>query len=140
MGKPSIIDKILDRVQFDLGKDANPAVIYDHRNRIYKRLEKERVQWLEAFCKTDTCQQTIDDVLKKAASNNIDEGGGDKVNQDMFIQKERTKKARKLAKGLHQFTGVALEGERKCKGWSNEGMEAFEKYVKMIKKDVEDGK
>ena len=107
LGKPSIIDKILDGVQFDLGEDANLAVIHDHRNRIYKRLEKERVQWLEAFCKADTCQQTIDEVLKKAASNNIDEGGGDKVNQDMFIQKERTKKARKLAKGLCQFTGVA---------------------------------
>ena len=43
LGKPSIIDNILDGVQFDLGKDANPAVIYDHRHMIYKRLEKERV-------------------------------------------------------------------------------------------------
>ena len=35
---------------------------------------------------------------------------------------------------------MASEGERKCKGWSEEGIEAFEKYVKIIKKDVEDGK
>ena len=49
---------------------------------------------MEAFCKTATCQQTIDDVLKKAASNNIDEGSGDKGNQGMFIQKKRSKKAR----------------------------------------------
>ena len=80
---------------------------------------------MEAFCKTDACKQKIDEVLKKAASDNIDEGGEDDMKQDMFIQKERTKKARKLTKGLRQFTGVALEGERKCKGWSNEGMEAF---------------
>ena len=40
-----IIDKILDGVQFDLGEDANLAVIYDHMTietgSIYKRLEKE---------------------------------------------------------------------------------------------------
>ena len=62
---------------------------------------------------------------RRHPSNIIDKGSGDEVDQDMFIQKERTKKARKLTKGLRQFTGVALEGERKCKGWSNEGMEAF---------------
>ncbi len=35
---------------------------------------------------------------------------------------------------------MASEGERKCKGWSDEGMLAFEKHVTTIKKDVEDGK
>ena len=32
------------------------------------------------------------------------------------------------------------EGERKHKGWSDEGMVAFEKYVKAVKKDAEDDK
>jgi hypothetical protein len=31
-------------------------------------------------------------------------------------------------------------GDRKCKGWSDEGMEAFESDVKTIRKDVDDGK
>ena len=140
LGKPSIIDKILDGVQFDLAEEANPAVIYDNKNKTFKRLAKERVQWLEAFCKTDACKLTKDGVLEKASSDIIDEGSEDDVHQDMFIQRERAKKARKLTKGLRQFTGVASEGERKCKGWSDEGMEAFEKYVRVIKKDVEDGK
>ena len=30
--------------------------------------------------------------------------------------------------------------EGKCKGWSDEGMMAFEKHVRTIRKDVEDGK
>jgi hypothetical protein len=31
------------------------TVIYDKNDRTYKKLEKERVEWLEAFCKTDPC-------------------------------------------------------------------------------------
>ena len=33
---------------------------------------------------------------------------------------------------------MAADSERKCKGWSDEGMVAFEKHLKVIKKDVED--
>ena len=113
--------------------EANPAVIYDKKDRMYKKFETERLQCLEAFCKTDPCQQTNDDdVLKKAVSNSSDEGGAGEVeeeeDQDVFIQKERAKRIRKLTRGLHEFTGVLLEGERKCnKGWSDEaGMVAFE--------------
>jgi hypothetical protein len=41
---------------------------------------------------------------------------------------------------LREFTGVpSEEGGRKCKGWSDEGMLAFEKHVKTIRNDVEDG-
>ena len=32
------------------------------------------------------------------------------------------------------------EGEKKCKGWSDEGMVAFEKRAKVVKKDEEDSK
>ena len=41
---------------------------------------------------------------------------------------------------MREFTGGASEGERKCKGWSDEGMVAFEKHVKVAKKDEEDGR
>ena len=56
------------------------------------------------------------------------------------IAKERAKKTRKLTRHLREFTGVPSEGERKCKGWSDEGMRAFEKHVMTIKRAVEDGK
>jgi hypothetical protein len=60
--------------------------------------------------------------------------------RDTFILKERAKKTRKLTRGLCEFTGVPSEGERKCKGWSDEGMVAFENHVKEIRTDEEEGK
>jgi hypothetical protein len=141
-GKPSIVDKILDGVQFNLEEGASPTVIDDKEERTYKRLEKERVKWLEEFYKTDPCQQTRDGVLKKASTSTSDDSGGDEgeANEDLLVRKERAKKKRKLTRELHEFTGVPSEGERKHKGWSDEGMVAFEKYVKAIRKDVEDKK
>ena len=140
-GMPSIVDKLLDGVQFDLAEEANPAVIYDNKNKTYKRLAKEREQWLEGFVKKYASKTMCNDVLDRASNESIDDDNGeDDVNQDIFIQRERSRKARKLTKGLRQFTGVAADGERKCKGWSDEGMVAFEKHLKVIKKDVEDGK
>jgi hypothetical protein len=62
------------------------------------------------------------------------------VEGDTFIIKERAKKTRKLTRGLRVFTGVPLQGERKCKGWLDEGMVAFENYVKEIRRDEEEGK
>jgi hypothetical protein len=99
---------------------------------------------LEDFYTTDPCVQMNDGVLKKASSGDSGAGeGGDELGnfeEDSFILKERAKKTRKLTRGLREFTGVPSEGERKCKGWSDEGMVAFEKYVKMVKQDEEDGK
>jgi hypothetical protein len=139
-GKPSIVDKILDGVQFNLENEASPTVIYDKDDRTYKKLEKERVQWLEAFCTTDPCLQTKDGVLKKASTNISDDSGDEEtaVEEDQFVQKERKKKRRKVTRELREFTGVSAQGERKRKGWSDEGMMAFEKYVKAIRKDVEE--
>jgi hypothetical protein len=141
--KPSIVDKILDGVQFNLeGEATGPRVVCDKNDRTYKKLEKERVDWLEDFCKTDPCLQTNDGVLKKALTDTGD-GSADadaEAKEDMFVDKERAKKKRKLTRELREFTGVPSEGERKHKGWSNEGMRAFEKYVKAIKKDVEEDK
>jgi hypothetical protein len=98
-GKPSIVDKILDGVQFNLeGGGAGPIVIYDKNDRTYKTLEKERVEWLKAFCKTDPCLQTNDGVLKKASTDTNDDSeyGEAAANNDLFILKERAKKKRKL--------------------------------------------
>jgi hypothetical protein len=142
-GKPSIVDKILDGVQFNLEMVSTiPTVIYDKNDRTFKKLEKERIEWLEAFCKTDHCLQTNDDVLKRASTDTSDEniGAEPAADEDLFVLKERAKKRRKLTKELREFTGVPSQGERKHKGWSDVGMVAFEQYVGAIKKDVEDDK
>jgi hypothetical protein len=45
-----------------------------------------------------------------------------------------------MTRELREFTGVPSQGERKHKGWSDEGMLAFEQYVETIRKDVEQRK
>ena len=144
-GKPSIVDRILDGVQFNLEMGASsPTVLHDKDNRTYKKLEKERVDWLEAFYKTDPCIQMNNDVLNIARrSTRSEEEEGNQVEggeDETFVLKERARKTRKLTRGLREFTGVASEGERKCKGWSDEGMVAFENFVKAVRKDEEDGR
>ena len=64
----------------------------------------------------------------------------DEDKEDQFILKERAKKKRKLARELRKYTGVPSDKVIKCKGWSNEGLVAFENYVKEIKVDVEEDK
>jgi hypothetical protein len=137
LNKPSLVDKILDGVQFNLENDASP-VLYDKDTAAYKNMVKKRRVWLEKFHKTDHCLKTNDTVLKKASSGSGEEA--ENSDQDDGIFKERRRKMRKLTRGLREFTGVPSEGERKCKGWSDEGMLAFEKYVTTIRKDVADGK
>jgi hypothetical protein len=142
-GKASIVDKILDGVQFNLVMNTTtPVVIYDKEDRTYKKLEKERVDWLEAFSKTADCIQTNDDVLKRATTDTGNRSMDAEADEDddLIRLKERAKKKRKLTRELREFTGVPTQGERKHKGWSDEGMETFEKYVKEIRRDVEEDK
>jgi hypothetical protein len=110
-GRPSIVYKILDEVQFNLEMEAtSPTVIYDKNDRTFKKLEKERVEWPEAFCKTDPCLQTNDGVLKKASTDASDESIDDAeaaADDDLFVLKETVKKRRKLTKELREFTRVS---------------------------------
>ena len=141
--KPAFVDKILDGIEFNLATDASTTVISDKTNTVYKSLTKKRREWLEKFYKSDGCKKTDEAVLKKALSSSGPEDDIGEVTGDQeegSIVKERAKKTRKLTRHLREFTGVPSEGERKCKGWSDEGMLAFEKHVMTIKKDVEDGK
>ena len=137
------MDKILDGVQFNLGIEASsPTVIYNKEDITFQRLEKERKEWLEAFSRTGPCQQTKEDVLKKASKNTSDDSvePDSTANEDMFILKQRAKKKRKLTRELREYTGEASHGERKHKGWSDQGMVAFETYVEEIRKDVQDNR
>ena len=127
-------------VQFNLGiGDSSPTVIYNRGDTTFRKLEKERIEWLEeAFSKTGPCQQTKEDVLKKASTDTSDESvePDTTADDDMFILKQRAKKKRKLTRELCEYTGEASHGERKHKGWSDQGMVAFETYVEEIRKDV----
>jgi hypothetical protein len=67
-GKPSIVDKILDGVQFTLDEEtASPTVIYDKTDRTYKKLEKERVKSDVQWC--SICNSN-NDARRAAAENN----------------------------------------------------------------------
>jgi hypothetical protein len=123
-GRTSIVDRILDGVQINLVMDANsPLVLCDESGGTCKKLEKERVDWLEKLCDSEQCVQTNDDVLKKASSGdsgggNCDEAGNDK--EDTLIPKERAKKTRKLTRGLREFTGVLVRESARdgqMRGW-----------------------
>ena len=97
----------------------------------------------EAFSKTEDCVQTNVDVLKKATTDTrerCEDAEAEAVADDQFLLKERKRKKRKLTRELREFTGASSQGERKHKGWSDEGMVTFEKYVKAIRKDVEEDK
>jgi hypothetical protein len=143
-GKMSIVDKILDGVQINLEKDASTTLIYDKDHRDYKRLQKKRIDWLKHFFKSGPCKKVNDGVLKKASSSSGDgheeePQQGQDDNGGEIVLKERAKKKRKLTRELREFTGSS-GGGRKHKGWSDEGMVAFEEYVKAIRKDVQEGK
>ena len=127
-----------------MAMNANTAtVLCDKEDRTCKKLEKERVDWLEAFFESEPCLQTKNGVLKKASSGDSGVGGAEEeksTEEDTFVLKERAKKTRKLTRELREFTGMPSEGDRKCEGWSDEGMVAFENCVETVKKDEEDGK
>ena len=81
-----------------------------------------------------------DCVLKKALIESEGSSNKAEAEEDIFDQKEKDQKRRKLTRGLRKYTGVASEGERKTKGWSDKGMEAFEMRVGAIMEDVNDNK
>ena len=86
--------------------------------------------------------KNYDDVLKGASNDTSDNSLDSEAaaDEDLFIHKERTKKRRKLVRVLREYTGESAHGERKHKGWSDQGMMTFEKYVEEIRKDVEEDK
>ena len=83
-------------------------------------MEKERVEWLEAFSKTEHCVQTNIDVLKKATTDTRDRSNDleAEADDDLILLKDRAIKKRKLTRELREFTGVSSQGERKHKGCS----------------------
>ena len=66
----------------------------------------------------------------------VEEADENELNDD---RKERSKKRRKMLKGLKKWTGQKEEGERRFKGWSDSGHQAFVRWTQDIREDVKDG-
>ena len=144
--KLSIVDKILDGVQFNLEKEASPTVICAKDDRTYKKMEKEMVKGLETFSSLGPCLDTNDSVLKKHQQPPLPvmiavvKQSRAAAEEELFVPKERAKKRRNLQGNSVSSWGVPSQGERRHKWWSDEGMVAFEKYVEALSKDVEEDK
>jgi hypothetical protein len=74
-----------------------------------------------------------------------DEGGGgsakaEDTEADTYNEMERAKKKRKVTRELHEYIGVPSDGERKYRGWSDEGMAAFAGWMRDIQKDGAENK
>jgi hypothetical protein len=59
---------------------------------------------------------------------------------EMSVKKLKETKKRKLMKTLKKYTAQAEKGERKFKGWSDNGHKAFEEWTVSIKQDVGSGR
>jgi hypothetical protein len=57
-----------------LKKRGTPTIIYDKLYPDDKRLEREKIEWLENFCNTAPCEQMLSFVLDKSLLS--DEGRG----------------------------------------------------------------
>jgi hypothetical protein len=141
IGKVSVVDKLLVTQEFVLEEntEAKLMVVSDTTKQSYKKAVKARKDWLAEFRGQPVCVEMTGIWALTAAAEEVSENGPNAQEQPAN-KKERDKKRRKLKKGLKQWTGTAMEGERKFKGWSDNGHKAFVKCTKSIKEDVTSGK
>ena len=113
--------------------------------------KKKRTDWLRKFIASTDAKEVKENVLDKAMAGSDRKPkaitSGEDENEESKEEdtgQERTrinkKKKRRLTRDLRKYTGRPSDGERRFKGWSDEGMEAFEQWIEVIKKDVEDNK
>ena len=147
----SIVDYILADCELNLDKATDQSIVTDKSDRYYKSSKKKRTDWLRKFIASTEAKEVKENVLDKAmagcdckakAITSADDENED--SDEEYTGQERTKvnkkRKRRLTRELRKYTGKPNENERKFKGWSDEGMEAFEKWIEVIKKDVENVK
>ena len=141
--KKSIVDSLLQDLEIVLRQpttaDAlveNP-VVKNKQSSEFKSAVKARKDWHEEFKRlpafrnmrqsweTSTADTALQGALRGSTITN---------------SKERARKKRKHMKGMRKWTGVANDGERKFKGWSDKGHEAYVKWTVAIKDDVDAGR
>jgi hypothetical protein len=142
-GRDSIMDAVLVDQEFVFNEDTEEMlVICDPTKQTYKTAVKARTDWLADFKSRPVCAEMTRswchaETNDEAALGNENERNAAGQSEN---KKERDKKRRKLIKGLKKWTGTADQGERKFKGWSDNGHKAFVVYTMNIKDDVANGK
>ena len=140
-GKTSIVDTLLGEQEFVLEEDAEIAgslVVCDTADASYKLAGDRREEWLANFKARPIC---VEMVRSWAASAHGTTGNEENETGELLPNKRsRDKKRRRIMKGYKKWTGTADDGERKFKGWSDNGHKAFERHAQVIKADVEGGR
>jgi hypothetical protein len=135
-GRDSIVDELLVDQEFVLGEDTEATlVLCDTTKDSYKKAVKERKDRLAKFRRLPVCAE-------KRGTWHLTTGDEEaSENEPNCSRQDREKKRkRKHLKGLKKHTGKADEGERKFKGWSDNGHKAFVAHAMSIKDDVTSGK
>jgi hypothetical protein len=135
--RESIVDKLLLDLEFVLENDKEELVVRDATKQTYKKAAKARKDWLAALIPLPICTEMKQTWQQTARAEEINENEPNAA--EPTDKKEQNKKRRKLMKGLKKWTGAADEGERKFKGWSDNGHKAFEQSIMDIKNDVQSG-
>jgi hypothetical protein len=97
-------------------------VVCNTANTSYKKAVERWEEWLADFNGRPVCRETLGSWASATVEN--EENEADKL-QEPPNKKEREKTKRKSMKGFKRWTGMADEGERKFKGWSDNGHKAF---------------
>lgn len=138
----SIVDALLQDREIVLQPTA-PAevvvdpVVKDKESPEFKGAAKKRKDWLEKF-KRQALSRNMRQSWELSTADSILQGPLCE-STNMNSTKEQARKKRKLMKGLKKWTGVADNGERKFKGWSDKGHEAYVQWTVAIKADVDAG-
>ena len=129
--------------EFVLEKDAeieDLLVVCDTANATYKKAVERREEWLADFKGRPVCREMLG-CWAETASGTMNNGENEaRKLQVLPGKKEREKKKRKIMKGFKKWTGTADAGERKFKGWSDNGHKALEQYTHAVIADVEEGR
>jgi hypothetical protein len=137
--RESIVDRLLLDQEFVLEKDTEEFVVRDPTKPTYKKAAKARKDWLAALKRLPICAEMRNTWQQTARAEEVNENEPNSNAEPTNSKKERNKKRRKLMQGLKKWTGPADEGERKFKGWSDNGHKAFEQSTMDIKNDVQRG-
>jgi hypothetical protein len=135
-GRDSIVDELLVDQEFVLGEDTEATLVLCHTTKdSHKKAVKERKDGLAKFRRLPACAEMRGTWHLTTGDEEASENEPNCSRQD-----REKKRKRKHLKGLKKHTGEADEGERKFKGWSDNGHKAFVACAMSVKDDVTNGK